>query len=49
MCDQLVKSLITLELHGVFGSNFAYLFIKTLSSHQYTNGNKALSSNIWAE
>ena len=26
---QLVKMLITLELHGIFGSNFAYLFILT--------------------
>ena len=27
---QLVKLLITLEPHGIFGSNFAYLFILTL-------------------
>ena len=35
-CGQLVKMLITLELHGIFGSNFAYLqvFILTLSNHQ---------------
>ena len=25
-CGQLVKMLITLEPHGIFGSNFAYLF-----------------------
>ena len=48
-CDQLVKSLITLELHGVFESNFGYLFILTLPSHQYANGNEAFSSIIWAE
>ena len=30
---QLVKMLITLEPHGIFGSNFAYLSILTLSSH----------------
>ena len=32
-CGQLVKMLITLKPHGVFGSKFAYLFILTLSSH----------------
>ena len=32
---QLVKMLITLEPHGIFGSIFAYLFILTLSSHWY--------------
>ena len=31
----LVKVLITLERHDKFGSNFAYLFILTLSSHWY--------------
>ena len=30
---QLVKMLITLEPHGIFGSNFAYLYILTLSNH----------------
>ena len=34
-CGQLVKMLITLEQHDIFGSNFAYLFILTLSSHWY--------------
>ena len=34
-CGQLVKMLITLEPHGIFGSNFAYLSILTLSSHRY--------------
>ena len=40
---QLVKMLITLEPHGTFGSNLAYLkklFILTLSSHWYKNGNE---------
>ena len=32
-CGQLVKIPITLEPYGIFGSNFAYLFILTLSSH----------------
>ena len=32
-CGQLVKMLITIEPHGTFGSNSAYLFILTLSSH----------------
>ena len=31
----LVKTLITLEPHGIFRSNFAYLIILTLSSHWY--------------
>ena len=31
----LVKMLITLEQHGLFGSNFLYLCILTLSSHWY--------------
>ena len=31
----LVKMLITLEPHGIFGSNFVYLCILTLSSHWY--------------
>ena len=33
----LVKMLITFEPHGIFGSNFAYLCILTLSSHWYEN------------
>ena len=32
---QLVEMLITLEQHGIFGSNNAYLFILMLSSHWY--------------
>ena len=31
----LVKMLITLEPHGIFGSNFVYLCNLTLSSHWY--------------
>ena len=38
-CGQLVKMIITLEPHGIFGSTFTYLFfykfILTLSSHWY--------------
>ena len=30
---QLVKMAITLELHGIFGSKFAYLCMSTLSNH----------------
>ena len=30
---KIVKLLITLEPHGIFGSNFEYLFILTFSSH----------------
>ena len=32
---KLVKMLITLEPQGIFGSNCAYEFILTLSSHEY--------------
>ena len=31
----LVKMLINLEPHGIFASNFVYLFILTLFSHWY--------------
>ena len=34
-CGKLVKMLITLEPHSIFGSNFAYLFIFTFSRHWY--------------
>ena len=34
-CGQLVKMLITVEPHDIFGSNFEYLSILTLSSHWY--------------
>ena len=32
---QLVQMLISLEPHGIYGSNFAYYFFLTLSSHWY--------------
>ena len=35
----LVKMLITFEPHGIFGSNFVYLCILTLSSHWYEKKN----------
>ena len=40
---QLVKMLITLEPHGIFGSYFAYFFISTLYSycHGMQNGDEA--------
>ena len=44
----LVKMLITLEPHGIFGSNFAYLCIYTLSSHRYEKGDEASPSIILA-
>ena len=47
-CGQLVKMFLTIELHGVFGSNFADLFIPTFSSHWYVNSDKALPSVILA-
>ena len=42
--------LITLEPHGIFGSNFAYLLIFTLSAHYHgmQNGDEALPSIILA-
>ena len=45
---QLVKILITLESHGIFRSNFAYLFILTLSSAGMQNGDEALPNIILA-
>ena len=39
-CGQLVKMLRTLEPHSISGSNLAWLFILTLSSH------KAIMSHI---
>ena len=44
----LVKMLITLEPHGIFGSNFVYLCILTLSSHCYEKGDEASPSIILA-
>ena len=44
-----VKILITLELYGMFISNFAYLFILVLSSHPgMQNSYKGLPSIILA-
>ena len=37
-CCQLVKMIITLEPYGIFGSNFAYLFILILSGDWYAKG-----------
>ena len=45
-CGQLVKMLLTIESYGIFRSNFAYLFILTLSSNWYANGDEALPSFI---
>ena len=36
-CGQLLKMPITLEPHGIFRSNFAYLYISTLSGHWYAS------------
>ena len=46
-CGQLVKMLITLEPHGIYGSNFAYLFIfNIVQSLGMQNGDEALPSII---
>ena len=39
---------VTLETNDILRSNFAYLFILTLSSHWYHNGDDALPSIILA-
>ena len=44
----LVKMLINLEPHGIFGSNFVYLCILTLSSHWYEKSDKVSPSIILA-
>ena len=44
-CGQLVKMLISLEPHGIFGSNFAYLFI--LISYSFYKSQDTLQSNIF--
>ena len=44
----LVKMFITLEPHGIFGSNFAYLCILTLPSHWYEKCDEASPSIILA-
>ena len=41
---QLVKSLITLEQPGIFGSNFAYLYILSLPVTGIQNGYEAMPS-----
>ena len=43
-----MKMLITLEPDGIFGSNFVYLSILTLSSHRYEKGDEASTSIILA-
>ena len=43
-----MKMLITLEPHGIFGSNFVHLCILTLSSHWYERGDEAPPSVILA-
>ena len=45
----LVKMLITPEPDGIFGSNFAYSCILTLSSHWYEKGDEASSSIFLAD
>ena len=42
----LVKMLINLELHGMFGSNFVYLCILTLHSHWYGKKGKEASPTM---
>ena len=44
----LVKMLITLEPQSIFGSNFVYLCILTLSSHWYEKRDEAPPSIILA-
>ena len=41
-----VKMLITLELHGIFGSNFVFLCISTLSCHWYKKKDDEASPSI---
>ena len=41
---QFVKMLTTLEPHGIFCSNFAYLYILTFLDTGMQNGDKALPS-----
>ena len=42
-----VKMLITFELHGIFGSNFVYLGILTLSSHWYEKRRRLHRASFW--
>ena len=46
-CGQLVKMLITIELHGIFGSNFAYLVYHCPVTGMQ-NGDEALLNIILA-
>ena len=43
-----MKMLITLEPHGIFGSNFVYLCFLTLYSHWYKKGDETSPSIILA-
>ena len=45
----LVKMLITLEPHGIFGSNFVHKCISTLYSHCYEKGDEDSSRIILAD
>ena len=45
----LVKMLITLERHGISGSNFLHLCILTLSSHWYEKGDETSPGIILAD
>ena len=44
----LVRMLITLEMPGIFGSNFLYLCILSLSIHWYAHDDEASPSIILA-
>ena len=44
----LVKMIIILKPHCIFGSNFVYLCILTLSSHRFEKCDEALPSTILA-
>ena len=41
----LVNMLITLEQHGIFGSNFVFLSILTLSSHWHEKGRRGFTEH----
>ena len=43
-----MKMLITLEPHGIFGSNFVHIFILRLSSHWKEKGDEASPNIIMA-
>ena len=45
-CGQIVKMLITLQPQGIFGLCFAHLFIVTLPSQWYANGDETLPNII---